>query len=330
MPITTCVFDAYGTLFDVAAAARAAAAEPGQRPACRALAEARRRLAAEAAGIHLAARHHRRHADFWQVTKDGLDWALEAAGLDDDATARPAAGALLASCDAYPEVPEMLAALKARGIGHRDPVERLARDAGRRGAPRPAIGDLLDAVLSVESVGIFKPAAAVYDLVAGTVRLRPRRRAVRVLQRLGRRGRRGLRLHHRLGQPRRRSDGPALCAAAARCCPISRRSPTSRWHLMPRFHHRRRRAPAYTDEGSGLPLIALAGLTRNGARFRLSSRRICSGVRLIRPDYRGRGQSDWADPATYTIPQEARDVRGADGPSGARAGPRSSAPRAAG
>ena len=30
MPITTCVFDAYGTLFDVAAAARTAAAEPGR------------------------------------------------------------------------------------------------------------------------------------------------------------------------------------------------------------------------------------------------------------------------------------------------------------
>ena len=30
MPITTCVFDAYGTLFDVAAAARIAAAEPGR------------------------------------------------------------------------------------------------------------------------------------------------------------------------------------------------------------------------------------------------------------------------------------------------------------
>ncbi|MEL7398011.1 MAG: haloacid dehalogenase, partial [Pseudomonadota bacterium] len=30
MPITTCIFDAYGTLFDVAAAARNAAQEPGR------------------------------------------------------------------------------------------------------------------------------------------------------------------------------------------------------------------------------------------------------------------------------------------------------------
>ncbi len=62
----------------------------------------------------------------------------------------------------------------------------------------------------------------------------------------------------------------------------------------------------YTDEGKGLPVIALAGLTRNGADFDHVAPHL--PVRLIRPDYRGRGQSDWADPATYTIPQEAADV----------------------
>jgi pimeloyl-ACP methyl ester carboxylesterase len=62
----------------------------------------------------------------------------------------------------------------------------------------------------------------------------------------------------------------------------------------------------YLDEGTGLPVIALAGLTRNGADFDHVAPHL--PVRLIRPDYRGRGQSDWADPATYTIPQEAKDT----------------------
>lgn len=62
----------------------------------------------------------------------------------------------------------------------------------------------------------------------------------------------------------------------------------------------------YTDEGAGLPVIALAGLTRNGADFNHVVPHL--PVRLIRPDYRGRGQSEWADHATYTIPQEAADV----------------------
>jgi len=62
----------------------------------------------------------------------------------------------------------------------------------------------------------------------------------------------------------------------------------------------------YSDEGAGLPVIALAGLTRNGGDFDHVAPHL--PVRLIRLDYRGRGQSDWADPTTYTIPQEAQDV----------------------
>lgn len=62
----------------------------------------------------------------------------------------------------------------------------------------------------------------------------------------------------------------------------------------------------YLDEGDGLPVIALAGLTRNAQDFDHVAPHL--NVRLIRPDYRGRGLSDWADPATYTIPQETQDV----------------------
>ena len=61
----------------------------------------------------------------------------------------------------------------------------------------------------------------------------------------------------------------------------------------------------YTDEG--LPLLCLSGLTRDGHDFDYVAPHL-TGVRLIRLDYRGRGQSDWADPATYTIPIEGRDA----------------------
>lgn len=63
----------------------------------------------------------------------------------------------------------------------------------------------------------------------------------------------------------------------------------------------------YTDEGTGLPLLCLSGLTRTGADFDYVAPHL-NGIRLIRLDYRGRGQSDWADPATYTVPQEAKDA----------------------
>jgi len=64
---------------------------------------------------------------------------------------------------------------------------------------------------------------------------------------------------------------------------------------------------AFRDEGEGLPLIALAGLTRNGDDFNFVAPHL-SGLRLIRPDYRGRGRSQWGDPVSYSIEQEARDV----------------------
>lgn len=64
---------------------------------------------------------------------------------------------------------------------------------------------------------------------------------------------------------------------------------------------------AYTDEGEGLPLIALSGLTRNHRDFDFLAPHL-KDVRLIRMDYRGRGESDWADWSTYTVPAEAGDV----------------------
>lgn len=64
---------------------------------------------------------------------------------------------------------------------------------------------------------------------------------------------------------------------------------------------------AYSDEGEGLPVLCLAGLTRNMADFDHVAPHL-SGVRMIRMDYRGRGQSDYTGAATYTVPQEAKDA----------------------
>ncbi len=64
---------------------------------------------------------------------------------------------------------------------------------------------------------------------------------------------------------------------------------------------------AYRDEGEGLPVIALAGLTRNSDDFNFVAPHL-HGIRLIRPDYRGRGASDWAPYVTYTIEVELMDV----------------------
>lgn len=64
---------------------------------------------------------------------------------------------------------------------------------------------------------------------------------------------------------------------------------------------------AYSDQGAGLPVVCLAGLTRAHTDFDFLVPHL-PDVRLIRPDYRGRGASGWTGPATYTVPQEAADI----------------------
>ena len=103
------------------------------------------------------------YTPFWEVTKDGLDWAMEAAGLDDPVL-RETLLALYWELPAYKEAPRALATLKAKGMttailsnGSREMLEG-ARDFS-------GIGEWLDDTLSVEDVGIFKPARAVYDMV---------------------------------------------------------------------------------------------------------------------------------------------------------------------
>ena len=111
MPIKACVFDAYGTLFDVAAAVREAAAEPGGES----LSAIWRKVASDWRTKQLQYTWLRSvadaHTDFWTVTKDGLDWALEASGLE-DLDLRERLLALYFRLSAYPEVPKTLAALR--------------------------------------------------------------------------------------------------------------------------------------------------------------------------------------------------------------------------
>jgi len=164
MPITTCIFDAYGTLFDVSAAARTAAAEPGREAFARHWPQIASHWRLKQLQYTWLRAVMNQHIDFWQVTQDGLDWALEAEGLGDDETLRERLLALYWELEAYGEVPNMLKALKNAGLntailsnGTPEMLDGAVRSA--------ALGDVLDDVLSVQDVGIFKPADVVYDLV---------------------------------------------------------------------------------------------------------------------------------------------------------------------
>lgn len=169
MALTTVVFDAYGTLFDVTAAARrAGAGNAALAQSWPALAENWRRKQLEYSWLRTISGAY---ADFATVTADALDWAMEAQGLNDP-DLREELLALYDALDPFPEVAETLARLSERGMrlailsnGSPAMLASAVDAAGLSGA--------FEAVLSVDSLRMFKPQAAVYALVGARLGTAP-------------------------------------------------------------------------------------------------------------------------------------------------------------
>ena len=160
--IGACVFDAYGTLFDFNAAAARFEAELGGKAAK--LSEIWRAKQLQYTWLRSLMDDY---ADFWTVTGEALDYALDSVDINDEEIRSKLLNAYL-TLDAYPEVPEMLQTLKSAGVrtailSNGSPV---MLDAAVKAA---GLEDLLDATLSVEDVGIFKPHRSVYQLAVGVL-----------------------------------------------------------------------------------------------------------------------------------------------------------------
>ncbi len=164
--VRAAVFDAYGTLFDVASASERAREALGAK--WQPLAELWRAKQLQYTWLRSLMG---RHADFWHVTADALDFAMESLGVE-DAGLRARLMSLYERLGAYPEARPALQALRDAG---------LALAILSNGAPRmlaaaseaAGLAPLLDAVLSVEAVGIYKPSPAVYRLALDRLHLWP-------------------------------------------------------------------------------------------------------------------------------------------------------------
>ena len=155
--IRACVFDAYGTLFDVHAPAARLRDRLGER--ADALSAVWRTKQLEYTWLRSLMR---RHADFWQVTGEALDFALEETGLagavDRDALLRD-----YLTLDAYGDAAPALGRLRDAGLktailsnGEPKMLAAATESAG--------LDSRLDAVLSVEEAGIYKPDPATYRI----------------------------------------------------------------------------------------------------------------------------------------------------------------------
>ena len=155
--IRACVFDAYGTLFDVHGPIRKHAAEIG--PKAEELSRLWRQKQLEYSWLRSLMGVH---ADFWHVTGDALDYALETLAIDDPGL-KDELMALYLKLDPYPDAKEALAAAKSRSLltailsnGSPSMLDSAVRAAG--------LDRHIDLVLSVEDVGIYKPSRRVYRL----------------------------------------------------------------------------------------------------------------------------------------------------------------------
>lgn len=157
-----CVFDAYGTLFDYASAVARPGAALGEHR------EALVRLWRDKQVQYTWLRSlEGRHADFRQVTEDALDFALASLRLSGPGLRESLMESYL-TLDTFPEVRGVLE--RIRSVGIRTAIlSNGSPDMLRAAVSNAGIGPLLDAVLSVEAVGVYKPHPKVYQLAVDTL-----------------------------------------------------------------------------------------------------------------------------------------------------------------
>ncbi|WP_227817731.1 haloacid dehalogenase type II [Nitrogeniibacter aestuarii] len=155
--IEVCVFDAYGTLFDVSSVARASQAALGEH--WQALSDLWRSKQLQYTWLRAVSGHH---ADFWKVTEEALEFALRTLRIQHPGLRDQLMDAYL-KIQAYPETKPTLERLHRAGL--KTAVLSNGTPAMLKAAVTNAgLNTLLDRILSVESVGVFKPHPKVYEL----------------------------------------------------------------------------------------------------------------------------------------------------------------------
>ncbi len=164
--IKACVFDAYGTLFDVHSAVSGLSTDIGPKHAELSMLWRTKQL--EYTWLRSLMKTH---VDFWQVTGDALHYAMDAMHIKDDELHEKLMQAYL-SLDAFPEVHDVLTLLKQSGIpaailtnGSPDMIAAAVSSAG--------LDDLITHQFSIEQVGIYKPCPSVYQMAADQLSVKP-------------------------------------------------------------------------------------------------------------------------------------------------------------
>lgn len=166
--IGACIFDAYGTLFDVSAAARRCQADLDDR--AEQLTAIWRAKQLEYSWLRSLSGDY---VDFWHITGQSLDYALATLGIHDPAL-RSRLMEFYFIIDSYPEAIDTLRAVKAAGLrcailSNGSPSMLTAA------VHRAELDCFLDAVISVDAVRMYKPHPRAYQLAVDRLRVSPER-----------------------------------------------------------------------------------------------------------------------------------------------------------
>lgn len=164
MTIKICVFDAYGTLFDINSAARRCAEETGRDSFSKLWPSISSIWREKQLSYTWLFNSLKRYSDFWEITENALDYALETVGLGSDLGLKKRLLDLYMEIETYGEVKVSLANLNEKEItcailsnGSTSMLNSAIENSG--------ISGLIHSVFSVDEVGIFKPDPKVYEMV---------------------------------------------------------------------------------------------------------------------------------------------------------------------
>ena len=151
------VFDAYGTLFDVHSAVSRYQVRLGKQ--AEAVSTIWRTKQLEYTWLRSLMQCYE---DFWIVTRDALDYALDSKGIDDNSLRQDLLNAYH-ELACYPEVPDTLSKIKQMGLGTAI-LSNGSPEMLKAGVRNSNLGKVMDSIISVDTIEIFKPSPIVYKL----------------------------------------------------------------------------------------------------------------------------------------------------------------------
>lgn len=161
--VNICIFDAYGTLFDVTSATRIVANEEEYSSFPNHSVKVSNSWRIKQLEYSWLRNIMHEYIDFWQITKDALDFALEENQIKNEKL-RQRLLDVYWNLSAYPEAQDVLTTLKANNI-QTGILSNGSKQMLNSAVVSANLKNYLDKIISIDGIEIYKPDPKVYQMV---------------------------------------------------------------------------------------------------------------------------------------------------------------------